>query len=121
MPAYQKYYLKDKKLSMKAKGLLTIIYSLPDEWDYNMKGLSNITALSLKQLRTILKELEFFRYIERQRSQDEKGRFIYNYYIWIEPMEFNDKEEEELWFELYYNSPYYQKGHTVKGEMDFYL
>lgn len=80
-----KYYLRDKRLSLKAKGLLTIIYTLPQEWNYNMQGLCKITGLSLKQIRTIIKELEEMHYIDRQRKQDERGKFIYQYFIFIEP------------------------------------
>lgn len=86
--AIPKYYLKDIRLSLKAKGLLTIIYSLPEEWEYNMKGLCRITETTPKVIRPIMKELEMGGYIQRTRKQDLKGRFYYEYWITIEPYEF---------------------------------
>ncbi len=91
--AIPKYYLKDYNLSLKAKGLLTIIYSLPEEWEYNMKGLARIANISIKSLRPIIQELEKNEYIERQRKQDLKGRFYYEYFINIEPCTIN----REIW------------------------
>lgn len=87
-----KYYLRDKRLSMKAKGLLTVIYTLPEEWNYNMKGLCKITGQSIKQIRTILKELEEMHYINRERAQEKNGKFVYRYYIFIEPYLFEDEK-----------------------------
>ena len=79
--AIPKEYLKDKNLSLKAKGLLTIIYTIPEKWEYNMNGLAKITGKSLKVIRPILAELERNYYISRERKQDEKGRFYYEYII----------------------------------------
>lgn len=91
-----KEYLRDKNLSLKAKGLLTIIYTLPDLWEYNMKGLSKVTGVSIKVLRTIIKELEDNFYIFRDRKQDKKGRFYYEYIIEIESKKslYNMTEDE---------------------------
>lgn len=83
--AIPKKYLSEKKLSLKAKGLLTILYALPEKWDYNMQGLSKIANISIKALRPIINELIEFGYIERLRKQDYKGQFYYEYTIEIEP------------------------------------
>lgn len=79
--AIPKEYLKDKKLSLKAKGLLTIMYSMPEEWEYNMKGLSKITGTSIKSIRNIIKELEENYYLFRRRRQNKKGQFYYEYIV----------------------------------------
>lgn len=83
--AIPKHYLTNKKLSLKAKGLLTILYALPDKWDYSMKGLAKINNISIKSLRPIINELIETGYIDRQRKNDKKGRFYYEYCIQIEP------------------------------------
>lgn len=84
--AIPKEYLKDKNLSIKAKGLLTIIYTLPDEWDYNMKGLQKVSNLTEKTTRNLIKEIEEAGYIHISKSQDKKGRFKYTYIVFPESM-----------------------------------
>lgn len=85
--AIPKSYLKDKNLSIKAKGLLTIIYTLPEEWQYNMKGLQKISNLTEKTLRNLIAELEKNNYIHRAKNQDKKGRFYYTYLVFVEPID----------------------------------
>lgn len=97
------YHLQDKNLSYKAKGLLSFMLSLPETWDYSMKGLEAISKESIKALRNILLELENSKYITRIRKQDEHGKFYYDYSIYEIPFNIN---------------PYYQKGHTVKGHTE---
>lgn len=84
--AIPKEYLKDKKLSIKAKGLLTIIYTLPEEWNYNMKGLQKISNLTEKTTRSLIKEIEEAGYIHISKNQDKKGRFTYTYMVFPESM-----------------------------------
>ena len=79
--AIPKEYLKDKALSLKAKGLLTVMYSMPDEWNYTLKGLSKITNVSIKSLRTTIQELERNYYLWRKRKQKKNGQFYYEYII----------------------------------------
>lgn len=57
------YHLRDKNLSYKAKGLLSFMLSLPEEWDYSMKGLESISKESIKSIRSILHELEDNKYL----------------------------------------------------------
>ena len=57
------------------------MYALPEEWEYNMKGLTKITGTSLKAIRTIIAELEQNFYLFRKRKQDKKGKFYYEYII----------------------------------------
>lgn len=80
-----KYFLIDQKLSLKAKGLLAILYSLPEEWDYSVKGLCNITACGEKQITSTLKELIETHYIERLCRKDKRGRFYWEYIIDLAP------------------------------------
>ena len=68
------YHFKDKDMSLKAKGLLSLILSLPEEWDYTLKGLSMLCRDGVDSVRTALKELREFGYVETTRVRDEKGR-----------------------------------------------
>ena len=70
-------YLRDKHLSLKSKGLLTIMYSLPNDWDYSINGLCKITNSGTTQIRNIITELEIYGYLERVQTKNEKGQFEY--------------------------------------------
>ena len=67
-------HLKDKNLSLKAKGMLSLIFSLPDDWNYSIRGLASISKEGVDAIGTVLKELEDARYIVRRRTRDENGR-----------------------------------------------
>ena len=69
-----KYHLKEKDMSLKAVGLLSIMLSLPDNWDYSVNGLSAIRKESRNTINEILKELERFGYLTRKRIRDNKGK-----------------------------------------------
>lgn len=60
------YHLKDKELSLKAKGLLSMMLSLPDEWHYSVKGLKGICKESVNTINGILNELEEKNYLVRR-------------------------------------------------------
>ncbi len=68
------YHLKDKTLSLKSKGLLSIIFSLPDEWNYTTRGLAAICKEGVDCIGAVLRELESAGYLERHRMRGEKGR-----------------------------------------------
>lgn len=67
------HHLKNKKLSLKAKGLLSQILSLPAEWDYSLNGLAYINKEGKDSVREAIKELEREGYIVRTRIRDDKG------------------------------------------------
>lgn len=75
------YHLKDKRLSLKAKGLLSQMLSLPDNWDYTLAGLCHINRESKDAIRTALQELEKYGYLHRRQTTDASGRFSSNEYI----------------------------------------
>ena len=52
------YHLRDKKLSYKAKGLLSVMLSLPSDWDYSINGLVSISKEGIKAIGNILQELQ---------------------------------------------------------------
>lgn len=75
------YHLKDKRLSLKAKGLLSQMLSLPEDWDYTLTGLTHINRESKDAIRTALQELEKCGYLHRRQTTDATGRFSSNEYI----------------------------------------
>ncbi|RAQ29662.1 helix-turn-helix domain-containing protein [Hydrogeniiclostridium mannosilyticum] len=68
------HHLRNKELTLKAKGLLSQMLSLPEDWDYTLKGLSHINREKIDAIREAVKELEKAGYIVRSRERDEKGR-----------------------------------------------
>ena len=82
------FHLKDKRLSLKAKGLLSQMLSLPDDWDYTLSGLSYINRESKDAIRSAVNELETAGYIRRRQTTDASGKFAANEYtIFERPIE----------------------------------
>lgn len=69
------FHLKDKRLSLKAKGLLSQMLSLPDDWDYTLSGLCFINRESKDAIRSAINELERAGYIRRRQTIDATGKF----------------------------------------------
>ena len=67
------HHLRNKELSLKAKGLLSQMLSLPEDWDYTLAGLSLINREKIDAIREAVRELENAGYIQRSRERDEKG------------------------------------------------
>jgi len=67
------HHLKNKDLSLKSKGLLSQMLSLPEDWDYTLKGLSMINRESIDAIREAVRELERAGYIVRTRERNEFG------------------------------------------------
>lgn len=90
------YHFKEKDMSLKAKGLLSLMLSLPDDWNYNISGLVKLSKDGKDSVMSALGELEKFGYLRRDRTIDNKGRFsgiIYN--IFEEPQPENPIAEEQ--------------------------
>ena len=68
------HHLRNRALSLKAKGLLSQMLSLPEDWDYTLQGLARINWESIDAIRQAIRELEQAGYIQRSRERDEKGR-----------------------------------------------
>ena len=79
------YHFQDKEISLKAKGLLGLMLSLPSNWDYSVNGLVTIVKENKAAVQSALKELEEHKYLKRTRVQDETGRFDYIYDIYEKP------------------------------------
>ena len=68
------HHLRNKDLSLKAKGLLSQMLSLPEDWDYTLKGLSLINREQIDAIRAAIRELEQAGYIVQSRERDSQGR-----------------------------------------------
>ena len=80
------HHLRNKELSLKAKGLLSQMLSLPEDWDYTLAGLSHINRESIDAIRTAVWELEKAGYITRRQGRDEKGKMTaIEYTIYEQP------------------------------------
>ncbi len=82
------YHLNDKRISLKAKGLLSQMLSLPDNWDFTLRGLAYINKESLDAIRTAVLELEEHGYITRRQLRSEGGKLAkIEYTIFERPQE----------------------------------
>ncbi len=80
------HHLRNPDLTLKAKGLLSQMLSLPENWDYTLKGLSSINKESIDAIRTAVWELEKAGYITRRQGRDEKGKMTaIEYTIYEQP------------------------------------
>lgn len=77
-------HLRDKALSLKAKGLLSLILSLPDDWQYNVKGLAAISKEGRSGITSALQELEAAGYLERRQLRGEHGKLAQVEYVVFE-------------------------------------
>ena len=68
------HHLRNKELTLKAKGLLSQMLSLPEDWDYTLKGLAAINRESIDAIRTAVLELEQAGYIQRRQKIDKAGK-----------------------------------------------
>ena len=79
-------HFKEKKMSLKAKGLLSLMLSLPDDWDYSISGLAALSKDGKDSVMSALGELEKFGYLTRKRLVNDKGQFAgVEYNIYEEP------------------------------------
>ena len=91
---------KDRTLSAKAKGLLVEMLSLPENWDYTLKGLTYLFTDGLDSIRQGIRELEEHGYIVRERKRDTKGRLGgMEYVIYETPRKPVDKPDASAFLE----------------------
>lgn len=74
-------FLRNKEMSLKAKGLLALCLSLPETWDYSMNGLVAICKENITAIRSALKELEEHGHLQIIKQKNDKGQFEYEYVI----------------------------------------
>lgn len=90
-------HLRDRNLSLKAKGLLSMMLSLPEEWDYSIEGLVSICKENETSIKTTLKELKKYGYLEVIKllpNQTDSGRIEYVYNIYETPKKQEGEKQE---------------------------
>lgn len=95
------YHLRDKELSFKAKGLLSYMLSLPEDWDYSLNGLASVSKEGIKAIKNIVAELKERGYLKIIKLRGENGQYQYDYLIREIPKGIE---------------PEYPKGDAVKGK-----
>ena len=93
------YHLRDKNLSLKAKGLLSIMLSLPEDWDYSIKGLVAICKEGETAVKSTLDELKEYGYLTVTKimpSKENGGKYEYIYDIYEQPHENQEIENQEV-------------------------
>ena len=81
------FHLRDRNLSLKAKGLLSLMLSLPDDWEYSVVGFAQICKDGVSCIRATLKELQENHYLTLEQSRDENGRMSRSEYtIYEKPL-----------------------------------
>mgnify|MGYP004478312253 FL=1 len=75
------YHLRDKNLTLKAKGLLSLILSLPEDWNYTTRGRAAICKEGVDSIGAALRELESAGYLSRHRLRDKSGRISDTEYV----------------------------------------
>lgn len=76
------HHLKNKELSLRSKGLLSVILSLPDNWEFTIKGLAAISKEGVDAIRSSIRELERAGYVKRRRliSSGKLSKTEYTFY-----------------------------------------
>ena len=81
------YHLRDKNLSLKSKGLLSFMLSLPEDWKYSLKGLAAISKDGIYVIRNCVRELEKYGYVQRRKARNDKGQMVdVEYIIYEQPI-----------------------------------
>ncbi len=75
------HHLRDKALSLKSKGLLSMMLSLPEDWNYTTRGLAKICKEGVDAIGGALRELEAAGYIVRHQMRDRQGRISDTEYV----------------------------------------
>ena len=110
------YHLKDKGLTLKSKGLLSMILSLPEEWNYTTRGLASICKEGVDAIGSALKELETAGYIVRRQLRGANGRITdTEYIIYEQPQRFTENTRHMIIFDvLTHDSPVGWKGERTR-------
>ena len=115
------HHLRNKDLSLKAKGLLSLMLSLPDDWDYTTKGLAMICKDGVDCICSTVRELESAGYIQRRRIRDGHGRLtVIEYTILEQPAkpEPSPKRENPVLENPVLEKPELEKPEQVEPEQE---
>ena len=114
-------FIKDTGMPLAAKGLLIVMLSLPDNWDFSIAGLKALLPDGKDKVRTTLKDLENMGYLRRSRINDEKGHIIDWEYCFSDEPVFRDDADGESGSPLPPSPPHSGKPDVEEKEKDFPL
>lgn len=93
------YHLREKSMSLKAKGLLSLMLSLPDGWDYSIAGLVTLSKDNKAAIKSTLKELKSFGYLKitmlKPDKTENRPRITYVYDVFETPLPEEERENKE--------------------------
>lgn len=92
------YHFKDNRITLKAKGLLSQMLSLPEGWDYSIQGLVAINKENVSAIKSTLDELKQYNYLvitKKLPNETESGRIEYVYDVYEKPKQEGKKQEVE--------------------------
>lgn len=107
-------HLKDRRLSFKAKGLLSVIFSLPPDWKYTLTGFAKIAADGVESVKSTVKELEKHGYVSRRQTRDERGRMSVNEYLVYE----NPRENPDYIPDVDFENAFVGGAATTKNDVE---
>lgn len=111
------HHLRNKQLSLKAKGLLSLMLSLPDEWDYTTKGLARICKESVDCVCGGVSELEEQGYLIRERIRKSNGQLgSVEYTILEQPRQQEPKQEKPVQVNPILGSPILEEPEQEKPD-----
>ena len=90
------HHLKNKELSLRSKGLLSVILSLPDHWDFTIKGLAAISKEGVDAIRSSICELEGAGYVKRRRLISRSGKLSKTEYTFYEVPRLKECDTENI-------------------------
>ena len=104
------HHLRNKELSIKAKGLLSLMLSLPEDWDYTVKGLAYICKDGIDSINGTIKELEEHGYVLRKRLRNNKGQLTTTEYTILEqPQSLDTSGSQPKWENPILDNPTLEK------------
>ena len=108
-------HFKEKEMTLRAKGLLSLMLSLPDDWDYSIAGLCTLSKDGKDSVMNALLELEKFGYLVRTQETNDKGQFIgFNYDVYEVPYPEKPNTEKPYPEKPYPEKPYPEKPYPEK-------
>jgi hypothetical protein len=105
-------FIRDSRLSLKAKGLMSLVLSLPKDWDFSIPGLLSIMNEGKASVYGALGELRKYGYCEYETKRDEKGKMAGTEYVFYEVCPLNNEDEPHP------DYPYPENPHTEKRDTE---